>query len=384
MTGRKPILICLYLLIMCLSIALCACGAQSYSGMKEGNGPDYNTLTRTGSMDLKYAECFTVDELGEYSLITIQDDKFLVVPENSEIPSKIPEDIVVLKQPINNVYQVSSSIMDMIVKIDAMDHFSFTATKTSDWHIDSVLDAVNQGKLTYAGKYSQPDYEMLLAKGCSLAIENTMILHNPETKEKLESLGIPVLIERSTYESHPLGRLEWIKLYGLLFGKSDEATTFYDDSLSQVEQVIQKESTGKSVAFFYVTSNGAVSVKKPTDYVAKMVGLAGGTYLPDAVEDEEDNAMSTINMTMEDFYAATKDADILIYNSTTVGDLSSLGDLLGKSPLFADYKAVKEGQVYMTGLSFFQKTTGVCDLITDINKVCEGDEDDLAFLVPLR
>ena len=335
-------------------------------------------------MDLKYAECFTVDELGEYSLITIQDDKFLVVPENSEIPSKIPEDIVVLKQPINNVYQVSSSIMDMIVKIDAMDHFSFTATKTSDWHIDSVLDAVNQGKLTYAGKYSQPDYEMLLAKGCSLAIENTMILHNPETKEKLESLGIPVLIERSTYESHPLGRLEWIKLYGLLFGKSDEATTFYDDSLSQVEQVIQKESTGKSVAFFYVTSNGAVSVKKPTDYVAKMVGLAGGTYLPDAVEDEEDNAMSTINMTMEDFYAATKDADILIYNSTTVGDLSSLGDLLGKSPLFADYKAVKEGQVYMTGLSFFQKTTGVCDLITDINKVCEGDEDDLAFLVPLR
>lgn len=62
--------------------------------------------------------------------------------------------------------------------------------------------------------YSAPDYELILSKNCDLAIESTMIYHKPEVKEKLEQFGIPVLVEHSSYESHPLGRTEWLKLYG--------------------------------------------------------------------------------------------------------------------------------------------------------------------------
>ncbi len=53
-----------------------------------------------------------------------------------------------------------------------------------------------------------------------------MITHNPEVKEKLEELGIKVMIERSSYEKHPLGRLEWIKLFGVLFGREQQAKAF--------------------------------------------------------------------------------------------------------------------------------------------------------------
>ena len=62
---------------------------------------------------------------------------------------------------------------------------------------------------------------------CDLAIESTMIYHNPEVKEKLEQLGIPVLVERSSYESHPLGRTEWMKLYAVLLGKEEAAETAF-------------------------------------------------------------------------------------------------------------------------------------------------------------
>ena len=51
-----------------------------------------------------------------------------------------------------------------------------------------------------------------------------MIYHTPEVKERLEEFGIPVLVERSSYESHPLGRVEWIKLYGVLLGKEESLT----------------------------------------------------------------------------------------------------------------------------------------------------------------
>ena len=70
---------------------------------------------------------------------------------------------------------------------------------------------------------------------------------------------------------------------------------------------------------------------------------------------ENENALSTMNMQMEAFYASVKDADYLIYNSTIDGELKSLNELLAKSVLLADFKAVKEGNVWCTERIFFRK-----------------------------
>ena len=81
-----------------------------------------------------------------------------------------------------------------------------------------------------------------------------MISHSPEVKEKLEQLGVPVLVERSSYEEGPLGRVEWIKLYGLLTGHLDEAEQFFWNSVQQVqavEQMAAGNETGRpTVAIF--------------------------------------------------------------------------------------------------------------------------------------
>ena len=75
---------------------------------------------------------------------------------------------------------------------------------------------MEQGDIIYAGKYNAPDYELILSGGCDFVIENMMIMHTPEVKEKLENFGIPVMVDRASYEEHPLGRCEWVKLYGVL------------------------------------------------------------------------------------------------------------------------------------------------------------------------
>ena len=77
---------------------------------------------------------------------------------------------------------------------------------------------------------------------------------------------------------------------------------------------------------------------------------------------EEENALSTMNIQMEDFYADAKNADILIYNSTIEGEISTLEELKQKNPLFADFKAVQDGNVYCTTNNFFQKSTAIGDL----------------------
>jgi len=345
------------------------------------SGPDYNSLKKTASLGLLYAKQFQVDSYGEYSLITIADtDKYLVIPPTSTIPSNIPEGITVLKQPLKNIYLVSTPVMDLVTKIDALKYIRFTGTKADDWYIDEAVNKINNGEIIYSGKYSSPDFEKLVSGDCRLAIENTMIYHKPEIKEKLEELAIPVLVEKSGYEDHPFGRLEWIKLYGILFNKLTEAEDYFDKQISIINPILNDNSSNKKIAFFYVTSNGTVSVRKNNDYITKMINLAGGKYFLNDWEISSENALSSINMQIEDFYSKAVDSDIIIYNSTIDGVLENKKSLIDKDSIFLDFKAYNEDKVYCTTKNFFQKTTSVALFMEDINKIIKGNDDNLVYL----
>ena len=90
-----------------------------------------------------------------------------------------------------------------------------------------------------------------------------------------------------------------------------------------------------------------------------------------------EKALSTMSMDFESFYAAAKDADVLIYNSTIDGELKTIDELLSKSKLLADFKAVKNGNVWCTGKNLFQETTGLGTMIEDIHTMLTTDDDSL-------
>ena len=258
--------------------------------------------------------------------------------------------------------------MDCFPQRDAIDAITLSGTQAEGWYIAEARQAMEDGKIAYAGKYSAPDYELIKSKGCGLALTSTMIYHNPEVREQLERFGVPVLVERSSYESHPLGRMEWIKLYGVLLGKEAEAEAYFDRQLEKLAPVLEQENTGRTIAFFYITSNGAVSVRKSGDYIAKAIDLAGGVYALQDLTDEE-NALSTMNIQMETFYQEARDADVLIYNSAIDADLETISQLVDKSAPLADFKAVQNGNVWCTGKSMFQESQAVGDIILDIHAI---------------
>ena len=358
-----------------------------YCMMVQG-AEDIPGLSYESSLDLTYAQQFSVDYYeGGYALINITDSgEFLVVPEDAKVPEGLPSDITVLQQPLDHIYLVATSAMDLFRAIDAIGNIRLSGTDTDGWYIEGAKEAMENGDMIYAGKYSAPDYETILAEDCDLAVESTMIYHSPEVKEKLESLGIPVLVERSSYESHPLGRTEWMKLYAVLLGKEDLAQKFFEDQEEALSEVTGQENTGRTVAFFYINSNGIVNVRKSSDYVPQMIEMAGGKYVFSDLGSDEDTALSTVNMQMEDFYAGAKDADYIIYNSTIDGELKTLDELLTKSPLLSDFKAVKEGHVWCTGKNLFQETTGLGTMITDMHRIFTEEDvpDELTYMHRLQ
>mgnify|MGYP002549707852 FL=1 len=379
---KKKLMALFLCLAMCLGLTACGAGG---SGTAENSTDISDELTYTDSTKLEYAQKFTIDNYeGGYSLITITDGgRFLVVPEDKEAPEDLAKDITVLQQPIQNIYLVASAVMDMFVSLDALDTIRFSGTKTEGWYIDAAKAAMENGDILYAGKYSAPDYEQILAQNCGLAIENTMISHTPEVQEQLEKFGIPVLVDHSSYEPNPLGRTEWVKLYGLLTGHEEEAEAAFAKEADAFEAISGEAATGKTVAFFYITSNGEANVRKSADYLPKMIELAGGTYIFRDLGDEDD-ATSTLSMQMEEFYAGAKDADYIIYNSTIEGQLSSVDELLAKSPLLQKFKAVQEGHVYCTTKNLYQSTMELGTITSDIHRMLEGDDGDLTYLYKLN
>lgn len=368
---------------LCALLILCLMGC---SAPIPETSNDWADMKPVGSMQLDYASQFHVDYYDDgYSLITIHDSgQYLLVPEGNSIPEGLNSDIIVLQQPIKNIYLAASSAMDLFIGLDSLDTIRMTSTVLSNWSLPAVREALENKTMLYAGKYNTPDYELVLSENCDIAIESTMIYHNPETKEQLESLGIPVMVEHSSYETHPLGRMEWMKLYGLLLNKTEEAETFFNQKVQQLDDILTSENTNKTVAFFYISSNGYANVRKPGDYICKMIELAGGKYILSAEDlNIEENALSTMNMQMEAFYAAAQNADYLIYNSAIDGELDTIEQLLDKSALLADFKAVKEHHVWCTEKNMFQQATGAADMIADLHAIVTGEadgKDQLTFL----
>lgn len=378
-------------------LSLTACGITDELNIPKSIG----NLTWDHSMELSYATEFSVDYYAaegadaQYKLFSIDGDgQYLLVPEGEKAPEDIDKKITVLSEP-SNIYLVATQTMDMFATIEGLDNVRFSSLQQDDWYVSEALVRMDKGLMEYAGHYSAPDYELILSKGCDLAIENTMIYHTPEVKEQLESFDIPVMVDHSSYEQHPFGRMEWVKLYGALLSKEDMATQAFDEQVAKYESLHQGDEgeannvkdNCPTVAFFYVAANGSIKVRKSADYIPKMIEMAGGKYIFDNLGDKDSSASSTVNMQMEEFYAQAKDADYIIYNSTIDGEISTLDDLLEKNNLFANMEAVKQGHVYCTSQNVYQSPMETGTVIEDINKMLNYNENtknnEMKYLIKL-
>ena len=289
-------------------------------------------------------------------------------------------ELTVLQQPLTTTYVAASAVMAPLCDLGAVRQIRFSGLREEGWYVDEARAAMKEGTMLFAGKYSEPDYETLLREGCDLALESTMIYRAPEVTEKLNALGIPVYIDYSSYEPHVLGRLEWVRVYGALFGHEEKAQQWYQTERDRI-RAIQKdaEKSSPTVVYFYVNASGQIQVRQPNDYIPELLELAGARYLAPDMSGLSGSRKSNVTVSLEDFYSSCKDADYLIYSATLDRPLSSIQELLGKNALFADFKAVQEGHVYTTDKDFYQLSDRMADFAEDVRRMLQG-QGDMHFL----
>ncbi|MEE3354965.1 MAG: ABC transporter substrate-binding protein [Candidatus Weimeria sp.] len=370
-------------------IMLTACSGPSMV-KRNSAGP-----AKLSSLQLSYAKQFAVDyyEQGYVHIRIGGNADYILIPEGQKEQDLGFKKATLIHQEKarSSIYLAASSGMDLFDRLDGLSSITSCSMPAKEYVDQNVQKAITSGDIVYAGKYSAPDYEKLLGLHTGLAIESMMITHAPKIKEELTRLHIPVLVEMSSYETSPLGRLEWIKLYGVLLGKEKKAEAFFDGEVKKLKQLTKKlkerKEQGKKsprVAIFYLSSNGYVNVRKPGDYMTKMIEMAGGEYALKDITLPNDNALSTININWEVFYQMAWDADILIYNGTIDGGITSTEHLLSKNPLFKKFYGVKHHNLWCTNLNMYQESSKMVDVTLDFYTLIEGKHRRTKFLQHMK
>ena len=94
--------------------------------------------------------------------------------------------------------------------------------------------------------------------------------------------------------------------------------------------------------------------------------------------------MSSITLEMEQFYSLGRDADVIIYNSSIDGSVKSVDDLLRKNALLADFKAVKNGDVWATDQNMYQQMMQTGRIIADFNAAITGSDAETTHVHKLQ
>lgn len=342
-------------------------------------------LTYESTDDNNFAKCYRIHRYSDgYAVISIDDGRnYLIVPDGKEIPKSDDKNLKILQKPLDKIYLAASGAMCQFDTIGATENIALSGIERDDWYIDSAVKMMDEGKLKYGGKYSAPNYEMMVSDDIELAIESTMILHSPKVIEKLEQLEIPVFIDKSSYEQDPLGRCEWIKIYGLLTGKEKEAEQAFAEQIVKVTSLDDIDFSGKTVSFFSVNSEHLIFTRGKDDYFAKMVEKAGGVYVDPPQTGKEGNS-SYLSVSTEAYYDYARDVDILIYNAAIEDAPADLAELKQTDVIFNDMKAVKNGDVWYTDKSLYQFANKTGDIISDLGGVFSGKSDDTGFFHKLR
>lgn len=338
---------------------------------------DWNDLTVVRSMELKYANNFSVDYCanGDKIITDGSQRQFLLVPEGGQAPDD-PGDMQILQAPLTRIGCFSTTHATLFHAINAIDKINLVTTAQDRWYIPEVAEGIENGSITFVGKNSDPDYELISAAAPEVILITANTMHgSDEVLAKLDELGIAYIAESQHLENHPLGRVEWVKLVGALLDMEEEADAYFDGACEKVDAVVQSvsgEAEHPTILQTYLY-DGTVYVRNSADYVVKMLELAGGTY---TFADLEPGQSGNTKMTVEEFYKQAVDTDILIYDNIDDPNISSVQDILGYGDYLADMKAIREGNVWGLQKNYFQASDDVATMIEDIATIIFRSEDE--------
>lgn len=311
---------------------------------------------------IEYASGLSIVKHEGYSVVTVSNPwpnanknfTYVLTEKDAKIPDSL-QSYTTIKVPLESVVVTSTTnipfleMLDVESKLTGFPHTDYISSEKTRALID-------KGSVKNIGQNEKLNIEQLIELSPDLIVTFGVDNNNPML-DNLKKSGLNVFIQADWMEQSPLGKAEWIKLYGALFGKEEKAKELFDKivtSYNQAKKLIAEKSAISTVLYGSMYED-VWYVAKGNSWVAQFMKDAQANYLWANLEGTGSQGLS-----FEKVLDKAKSANFWI----ATGSVKSLDEFAKMNPHYSEFDAFKnktiytfEGKLGATGGTIYYETS---------------------------
>jgi iron complex transport system substrate-binding protein len=297
-------------------------------------------------IDVKYARGFCIDDFGSYMMLNVFNPwqnlnnkklSYLLYKKGTSLPEN-PNYDVAIQVPVQRVICMSTTHIAMIGALGETG--SIAGVSGGQYINDSIVrKGLEMGDIPDIGYEQSLNYEMILSIKPDVIFMYGVTGDITATISRIESLGIPVVLDAEYLENNPLARTEWIKFLACFYNKLNEGIVFFDQQ-EEKYQDLKNLISGISYKPYVMAGlpwKNTWWVPGGKSFASKLISDAGGRYIW-----ENDTSEEALPLDIESVYDKAVQADIWI-NS---GSAKTIEEIVSTDSRLALFRPYKESEIY--------------------------------------
>lgn len=293
---------------------------------------------------IRYAKGFSIHNYDGYSVLTVRNpwpkaDKtytYILKEKNGNVPDSLKQNLII-PIPIKTIVVTSTThipsleMLDEVNSLVGFPHMDYISS-------EKVRARIDAGKVKELGNNQDLNTEVILDLQPSVIIGYGIDNKNP-TLDNLQKSGLKVILNGDWNEETALGKAEWIKFFGAIYGKQKQAEETFDKIEKDYLKTLEIAKLTKTTPTVLVGDmfEDRWYLPKGTSWGSQLIKQANGNYLW-----KETSGTGSLSLSFETVFEKAKSADLWI----TSGQFSSLKEMTDMNPHYAKFDAFGNKNVY--------------------------------------
>lgn len=311
---------------------------------EDASNPPQTENSHPSAVAVKYAKGFTINDLGPLKVVTLKNPwpgtektfTYALVEKNTEIQDPEKYDAVV-EVPVSQIVVTSTThipSLEMLNELGALVGFPNLDYISSE----KTRKYISEEKIAELGKNEDLNTEILIDLNPDVVV-GFAVEGNNTTFSTLQNTGIPVLYNSDWTETSPLGKAEWIKFFGALFNKEEEADRIFNNI--ETDYLATKKIAASAKDQPTVISGAMYKdvwyMPQGNSWGAQFIADANGDYLW-----KDAKGTGSLSLNLESVLDKGQQADFWI----GPGQYTSLETMKKSNEVYTQFKAFKEGRIF--------------------------------------
>ena len=241
------------------------------------------------SVVLKHATRFSVKQKANYKVLSIINpwqgalnvsQDYYLVKKGERTPSGLDSGRII-RTPVSSIICMSTTHLSMITALNETG--TIKGISGADYVYDrSIRELIKANKIPDVGYEDNLNKELIVRISPDLIMAYGIGGESANYVKKLRELGVRVMFNADYLENDPLGKAEWIKVFGVLFEKEREADSLFNSirvEYDRIKHIVWKEAKKKPTVFLGLPWKDTWFISPGNSYISKLISDAGGEYL---------------------------------------------------------------------------------------------------------